>query len=110
MKKRCPRCRKLKEAGEFHNNSSRKDGLADACKKCELKRVRKYYGKPGQPVKRRYKYEQTHRKVGRVKQKRCRKCMKWRPESEYYKHRHNKDGLDAWCKKCVSKSQRGRGY
>ena len=33
--KRCPRCRKIKEAGEFYKSSNRPDGLSGYCKRCK---------------------------------------------------------------------------
>lgn len=106
--KRCRKCKRWKDKSEFGKNRSQRDGLADACKKCERKRVRKYYGTGTGPVKRRYKYEQSHRIVKRVKEKRCRKCKKWKPESEFGKHRRSKDGLDVWCRNCLRKAHKQR--
>ncbi|MCK4292149.1 MAG: type II toxin-antitoxin system RelE/ParE family toxin [Planctomycetes bacterium] len=106
--KRCPKCKGWKDESEFGKGRSRRDGLADACRKCERKRVRKYYGTGPGCVKRHYKYEQTHRIVEGVKEKRCRKCSKWKPESEFSKHRYSKDGLDVWCKKCLRKAHKQR--
>jgi hypothetical protein len=39
-----------------------------------------------------------------VRQKRCRRCKKWKPESDYYKKRKHKDGLAVWCKECADKA------
>jgi hypothetical protein len=49
-----------------------------------------------------YSYEESHRTVNGVKQKRCTKCKKWKDESEFYKQpsRKRKAGLRYWCKKC----------
>ena len=106
--KRCPKCKKRKDESEFSKNRARPDGLSDYCKACERKRVRAYAYKirGGPPAKRRYAYEQTHRVVRGVKQKRCSKCRGWKRYTEYYKHRRNTDGLDAWCKDCLRKSQK----
>lgn len=104
--KRCPKCKRWKNESEFSRNRNRRDGLADACKKCELKRVRRYYGIDTGRLKKYYRYEQSHRIVKGVKEKRCRKCKKWKAESEFYRHRRNKDGLDVWCKECLRKAHK----
>jgi hypothetical protein len=105
--KKCPKCRQSKEDSEFSKNRSRRNGLSDWCKKCERKRVRKYQDEKrgGKPSKKHYKYEQTHRVVYEVKQKRCRKCMKWKAESEFHRHRRNKNGLDFRCRACARKAR-----
>ncbi|MHC4106224.1 MAG: hypothetical protein ACYSR9_14875, partial [Planctomycetota bacterium] len=51
-------------------------------------------------AKRRYSYEEKHRTVNGVKQKRCTKCEKWKKESEFGKHRTSKDGLRTRCRDC----------
>jgi hypothetical protein len=53
-------------------------------------------------------YEQRHRVVGGVKQKRCGKCRKWKAESEFYKKSAYKDGLTVWCKSCSDKAREQR--
>ncbi len=98
--KRCSKCKKSKDEAEFHNDSSKKDGLNPWCKKCMREYNHKYYGWS----KRYLSYEQRHRVVGRVKQKRCSKCRKWKAESEFCKKSARKDGLRVWCKPCSGKA------
>lgn len=43
MKKRCSICKKQLDTDQFYRCSSRKDGLATACKKCVRKSGRKHY-------------------------------------------------------------------
>jgi hypothetical protein len=52
------------------------------------------------------KYEDFHRVVDGVKQKLCRKCNEWKPESEFHKNASCKDGLAASCKVCKAKAAR----
>ena len=52
------------------------------------------------------KYEDFHRVVDGVKQKLCRKCNEWKPESEFHKNTSSKDGLAASCKVCKAKAAR----
>jgi len=104
--KLCSRCNKWKDEIQFSKDRKRRDGLSDACRKCEGQRVHEYYKnviKKGGPVKKHYRYEKTHRTLNGVKQKRCRRCRRWKAESEFYRHRRNKDGLDVWCKSCSRK-------
>jgi hypothetical protein len=41
--------------------------------------------------------------------KRCtnKKCLQWKPESEFHKNKRTKDGLACWCKSCLNKSAYG---
>jgi hypothetical protein len=50
------------------------------------------------------KYEDIHRVVDDVKQKLCRKCNEWKPESEFYKSASSKDGLAGTCKACKAEA------
>ena len=58
-------------------------------------------------AKRRYSYEERHRTVKGVKQKRCSKCEKWKSESEFHRNRSSKDGLNRQCKECVNRHYDG---
>ena len=49
-------------------------------------------------------YEQLHRIVDDIKQKLCRKCNEWKPESEFHKNASSRDGLAGSCKKCKAEA------
>jgi hypothetical protein len=102
--KRCTKCRKWKEESQYRKQSSTKDGLRPYCKDCELKYERERYRRKGKGLKRYRRYEEFHRVVDGVKQKRCRKCKRWKTESEFYKNRLHNDGLQYLCKKCSDKA------
>ena len=51
-------------------------------------------------------YKDSHRKIRGVKQKRCKKCRRWKEESEFHKDRARKDGLKIDCKGCVEAYER----
>jgi hypothetical protein len=36
--------------------------------------------------------------------KQCSKCKEWKDESEFYRHKRQKDGLTAQCKECCNKA------
>ncbi len=101
--KRCARCKEQKTESEFGKKRQSKDGLSSWCKKCKCEYARKYYRENRGDVKKYYVYEQSHRVVDGVKEKRCRKCGKWKPESKFYKQRRHKDGLANRCKECADK-------
>ena len=67
-------------------------------------KARKQYRKDGKSVKKYYRYKENHRVVGGVKQKRCYRCRRWKPENLYYKRLRSKDGLYVWCKECANKA------
>ena len=102
--KQCTKCRKQKHESKFHKNSKNKDGLKYWCKDCGRAYTRKRYKKEGKGLKQYYRYEECHRVVDGVKQKRCRRCKSWKTESEFYKRRKHNDGLAVWCKECSNKA------
>ncbi len=102
--KLCRKCKKLKSKSEFGKKSRNKDGLDYNCKDCVRAYVRERYKKEGKGLKKYYRYEECHRVVDGVKQKRCRRCKSWKAENQYYKHSRHKDGLSEWCKECANKA------
>ncbi len=58
------------------------------------------------PARRGKTYEELHRVVDDVKQKLCRKCEEWKPESEFHKNSSCKDGLAVSCKICKAEAAR----
>lgn len=72
--------------------------------KKQISKAHKQTGKGGKTVKRYYSYQENHRVVGGVKQKRCYRCCRWKPESMYYRRCRSKDGLYVWCKECANKA------
>lgn len=59
-------------------------------------------------LKKRLGYEGRHRVVNGAKEKLCRKCRKWRGESQFNKNRNSKDGLNIQCRDCVRAYDRKR--
>jgi hypothetical protein len=74
------------------------------CKDCVRAYMRECYKKDGKGLKQYLIYEERHRVVDGVKQKRCSMCKKWKAESEFYKKRRHKDGLATCCKECSNKA------
>ena len=101
--KRCSKCKRWKDESEFAKNRQSKDGLKSWCKKCESEYGHVRYMENRGDVKKYYVYEQSHRVVDGVKEKRCRKCGKWKAESKFYKQSKHKDGLANRCKECKDK-------
>jgi len=50
--------------------------------------------------------EQQHRTVNGVRQKLCRKCREWKPETEFHKNSSSRDGLANSCKICKNNAAR----
>lgn len=95
--KRSTKCKKLKDKGEFGKEKRVKNGLRCWCKQCEQQYQRVYYLRTRKAKRRYFKYEDSHRVVGGVKQKLCRKCRKWKAESEF----HRKPRHQGWIKSKV---------
>ena len=102
--KRCTKCEKWKDESKFSKDRYGKDGLRYDCKDCERAYTRKRYKKDGKGLKQYYRYEERHRVVDEVKQKRCSRCKRWKAESDFYKKHQHKDGLAMWCKECLDKA------
>ena len=99
--KQCTKCGKLKGKSEFGKLAGE---LTYKCKECLRKYSRVRYRKNKSSVKKYYSPEQNHRVVDGVRQKRCRRCGKWKIESMYYKRGSSNDGLYVWCKECADKA------
>ncbi len=102
--RRCSKCKKQKDESEFGENSTKTGGLRVWCRQCESEYARKRYRENKGTVKKYSNYEDLHRVVEGVKQKRCARCKKWTAESKFYKHLRHKDGLAVWCKECSDKA------
>ena len=101
--KQCNKCKKWKDRSKFSRNRGRKDGLSGRCKQCDRDYRCRKFGK-GRVLRKYSTYEEIHRVVDGVKQKRCRGCETWKAESEFYKKQKHKDGLAIWCKECADKA------
>ncbi len=106
--KQCGKCKKQKDESEFNKNSNSKDGMQYWCKKCEREYKRRHYRKNRGTVKKYFVYEESHRTIDGVKQKRCTKCKKWKNESKFGKDRYHKDGFGYDCKDCARAYMRER--
>ena len=102
--KRCSKCKKWKDESNFGKDRYGKEGLRYDCKDCVRAYTRKRYKKEGEGLKQYYRYEERHRVIDGVKQKRCCRCKRWKAESDFYKSRLRKDGLQFWCKACANKA------
>ena len=102
--KLCPRCKKWKSETQYHKQSKTNDRLRSWCKDCEWEYQRERNRKMGKGLKTLRRYEECHRVVGGVKQKKCTKCKRWKTESEFYKNKRNKDSLQLTCKACSDKA------
>ena len=58
----------------------------------------------GKPAGKGDEYDAKHRVVDDVRQKLCRKCKEWKPESEFHKNASSKNGLAGSCKTCKAKA------
>ena len=104
--KRCTKCKKWTDESKFGKNASLKDGLSYWCRKCQRKHGREYYRRDGKTVRRYYAYDESHRDVGGVVEKRCRSCKKWKAKSGFYKDSRYKDGTEGRCRKCADKANK----
>jgi len=102
--RRCSKCKKQKDESEFGKSRTRKDKMRLWCKECEREYARKHYEKNKGAIKKYIRYEERHRVVDGLRQKRCGRCKKWKVESGFYKHRRHIDGLAVWCKECSNKA------
>ncbi len=102
--KQCTKCKKWKDESKFGKDRKSKDGLRYWCKDCVRADMRERYKKQGKGLKTYYRYEESHRVVEGVKQKRCRRCKSWKAESCFCKSCQHKDGLAVWCKECSDRA------
>jgi len=101
--KLCCSCNEWKYESCFHKNRRTNDGLSFRCKDCVRKESRRNLEQKKSDARKNLRYEESHRLVKGNKQKYCRKCNKWKVESEYGRDRSTRDGLAHWCRKCSYK-------
>lgn len=59
-------------------------------------------------LRKRFRCDERYRVVKGTDEKLCRKCRKWKDESQFCRNRSSKDGLAGWCRKCLSDVRRKR--
>lgn len=92
MKKVCTKCSIEKEVTEFYKNKQIKCGYDSWCKKCQLKKKRKYQKKSPKTIER--------EKLLLENKKRCTQCDNIKEVTEFNKYNKSKSGYSSWCKKC----------
>ena len=86
--KQCPRCGKILPVSEFGKNKNTKDGLQTYCKSCTNQAVKNSYCKS--------------RGTKGLKTKKCDKCGKVLPISDFSRNKRTTDGLQHYCKNCMN--------
>jgi len=81
-KKKCTKCAIEKNAIEFYNDKTRRDGLNSQCKECKVNH-------PIEPTE-----------VLPAGMKRCSKCKEIKNFNEFHKQKFHKDELRSRCKEC----------
>ena len=98
--KLCSHCKQWKYYSSFYKSRQSKDGLSLWCKECGRKR----YERIKKGARKYLRFEDRHRVVKGIKEKLCRKCSKWKAESEFYNNKSARDGLNELCNKCSYKA------
>jgi len=86
----CSQCGQVKPLSEFHKHAGHKDGHASICRVC--RQVRRY---PNAETNR-----QRRKFLKDSKQKKCWKCGKLKPLSEFFNNASSTDGKTYLCKIC----------
>lgn len=97
--KLCSRCNRWKNEKSFYRSRDTRDGLDSLCRACRIISN----GSIPKKARKNLRYEDCHRTVNGVREKLCRKCRRWKKESDFYNNRSIKDGLDGLCKGCKYK-------
>lgn len=89
--KECKSCHKIKPISEFVKDKHRKDGFHHICKECK--------GKLHQGLV--YKWEQERsQRTDLPDEKKCAKCNRVLPVSQFTKSINSKDGFENYCREC----------
>jgi hypothetical protein len=89
--KECKKCHQVKPISMFWMSNNRKDGLDYFCIDCKSKKRNKLITK--------WKQERVKNK-NIIKNKKCKKCTRLQPISNFNKSNNFKDGFDNICKSC----------
>lgn len=106
--KYCTTCKQWKDESEFRKDRAKRDGLRIRCRNCDDAYEQEYRRKHRGDVRKYLSFEERHRIVDGVKQKLCGGCKQWKDESDFYRNRSSKDGLEFKCIEC--KAGHGRKY
>ena len=108
----CCKCNVTKLKTEFHTDSKTKDGLHYWCKACKNESKKCHHGNfrdrcpecidfsKGISNALPCKVPDDNAASLQTNTKRCSKCHKNQPKSQYTKQKLSKDGLHCWCKAC----------
>jgi len=88
----CTKCELTKELSDYHPRLKGKFGRHSICKEC----VSVAYSI--------WRKNAVSRALPQALEKRCRKCGKVKPGSEFGVNRAVKDGLQSWCTQCKSRN------
>src|ERR1019366_1891118 len=97
--KKCPMCSTEKKATEFVHNKAKKDGLAGVCRKCSNAIIKACREK-----------NKARDVVVYPETKVCPGCNIQKSGMEFSKTKIEKDGLQAYCKKCTSRHHKKRKF
>lgn len=105
--KKCCRCHILKCAEDFVKSKNRKDGLHPLCKNCSRKGFSDLCPLCGGIKRKKSKRCAECLEKSKVASEtnpfgHCAKCSKYLPASAFRKHKSKRNGLDSWCKACLS--------
>lgn len=95
LKKICSRCGLNKAVSDFYPERRNVDGYSSWCKSCYLNHSKSY---------RKKLTERPRKNIPKITSKKCPKCKKTKPVSEFYKASSKLDGYSTICKECNSKS------
>jgi hypothetical protein len=84
-------CGKTKSVTEFYSDLRNKDGYSYCCKSCYSKKGKSYHKKLA---------ARSPKEIPKVKNKRCSKCGKNKPASDFFKSISKADGYSSICKEC----------
>lgn len=98
----CPRCGRELPVSEFGRHSRTKDGYQPLCRECRSASVK---GKTQEHTpKRKSEHPSYVDETTGETMKWCNCCQQYKPITEFYRHKDNKDGHASNCKACHNKT------
>lgn len=108
MPKYCPRCETVLPVGQFHRNSRRPDGRAFYCRRCMAVFARNWYDRTQKPtvLARQQESEEERERMRNAEKKKCARCKKLLPRSDFNQHKGTADELQGYCRRCQATYER----